>query len=443
MKRMNNMTGKTKFEKELKQKLEAYEPVEYNSDWQGIEKKLPSSGGTPWLNALLITGGIIIVAAIAILSLPEREQENNKPLITKETSKEKDNIPEENKKENTFARSDNQKDPAQNIPTDTSEQNITDESENLQTAKTVKQEANKPSDENTSKSDRNDDTKNDTDLNNTENLQKESETESQETQNTEKESEVEHVIEVSKTEGCLPLEVSFESNANPEEYKFTWHFGDGTTSSEINPVHTYTEPGEYQPVLHLNHKENDLTPKRVTCQPITCQGFNDAKINFDKDGNLFIFNTVENGDIFYHWEIDGETFNTASVEYEFRKDGQYRIDLQLKDNFGCELETSRTVDVEIEHNYFVPNAINLSSNGVNASFGPVGENLHMMEYRMLIFDKNGQLVFETDDINRPWTGRNIRTNEPAEAGVYLWKITTKDKYGNVKHKKGQVTLFRK
>ncbi|MFW5768232.1 MAG: hypothetical protein ACOCXO_07690, partial [Bacteroidota bacterium] len=104
MKRMNNMTGKTKFEKELKQKLEAYEPVEYNSDWQGIEKKLPSSGGTPWLNALLITGGIIIVAAIAILSLPEREQENNKPLITKETSKEKDNIPEENKKENTFAR---------------------------------------------------------------------------------------------------------------------------------------------------------------------------------------------------------------------------------------------------------------------------------------------------------------------------------------------------
>ncbi|RIQ29641.1 ThuA domain-containing protein [Jiangella rhizosphaerae] len=49
--------------------------------------------------------------------------------------------------------------------------------------------------------------------------------------------------------GATPLEVTFSSEGSNDpdgdELTFAWDFGDGTTSDEPNPTHTYTEPGEY------------------------------------------------------------------------------------------------------------------------------------------------------------------------------------------------------
>nr|MDA3819777.1 gliding motility-associated C-terminal domain-containing protein [Candidatus Delongbacteria bacterium] len=157
---------------------------------------------------------------------------------------------------------------------------------------------------------------------------------------------------------------------------------------------------------------------------------------------LYTFSTVESGDISCHWSVDERQFNTAVVDYEFKSNGTYPVKLTVSDEHGCMQEVTKKLDVEIEHNYYVPNAFNVSSNGVNASFGPVGEDIRSMEYRMLIFDKNGQLIFETDDLDNPWKGINQQTSQPAEQGIYMWKISTKDKYGNTQNKQGQVTLFR-
>jgi PKD repeat protein len=50
------------------------------------------------------------------------------------------------------------------------------------------------------------------------------------------------------------LEVAFE-NLSKNGKKFTWDFGDGKTSTEVEPVHVYTEPGLYTVRLTV---ENDL-----------------------------------------------------------------------------------------------------------------------------------------------------------------------------------------
>ena len=66
-----------------------------------------------------------------------------------------------------------------------------------------------------------------------------------------------------------------------------------------------------------------------------------------------------------------------------------------------------------------------------------------MSFKMLIFDRTGQVIFKTEDINNPWNGKNMKSGNIVPEGVYLWKITTEDEFGNVKHRKGQVTLLRK
>ena len=62
--------------------------------------------------------------------------------------------------------------------------------------------------------------------------------------------------EATPTFGDLPLEVAFssEGTADPDgdELLYEWSFGDGTTSSEANPTHTYDADGKYTAELTVN-----------------------------------------------------------------------------------------------------------------------------------------------------------------------------------------------
>jgi PKD repeat protein len=59
--------------------------------------------------------------------------------------------------------------------------------------------------------------------------------------------------------GKAPLVVKFTdiSTGNPETWN--WNFGDGTTSSQPNPVHTYTTPGAFDVNLTVTSGMNKDT----------------------------------------------------------------------------------------------------------------------------------------------------------------------------------------
>ena len=56
---------------------------------------------------------------------------------------------------------------------------------------------------------------------------------------------------IGMTPQCNELTVGFSTEGGASEY-YIWDFGDGTTSSEINPTHTYQEAGDYEVSLRLN-----------------------------------------------------------------------------------------------------------------------------------------------------------------------------------------------
>lgn len=63
----------------------------------------------------------------------------------------------------------------------------------------------------------------------------------------------------SKYQGCGELEVTFFDNSWPRPTEYLWDFGDGTTSSEQNPTHTYTTSDSYSVSLQVTNDFGENT----------------------------------------------------------------------------------------------------------------------------------------------------------------------------------------
>jgi PKD repeat protein len=61
------------------------------------------------------------------------------------------------------------------------------------------------------------------------------------------------------TSGTVPFAVTFNDTSMPVATAWEWDFGDGITSTEKNPVHTYTEPGTYTVTLTATNKAGSDT----------------------------------------------------------------------------------------------------------------------------------------------------------------------------------------
>ncbi|HOT95473.1 MAG TPA: PKD domain-containing protein, partial [Methanoregulaceae archaeon] len=56
-----------------------------------------------------------------------------------------------------------------------------------------------------------------------------------------------------QTVGPVPLTVQFTDTSTGDPTSFVWDFGDGATSIERNPVHTFGTPGTFNVKLTASH----------------------------------------------------------------------------------------------------------------------------------------------------------------------------------------------
>jgi len=61
------------------------------------------------------------------------------------------------------------------------------------------------------------------------------------------------------TTGLYPLTVSFTADMNTSSTQLTWDFGDGFYTHEFNPIHTYTQVGNYSISLIAHAETKDIT----------------------------------------------------------------------------------------------------------------------------------------------------------------------------------------
>ncbi|MFN0275604.1 MAG: PKD domain-containing protein [Chitinophagales bacterium] len=78
--------------------------------------------------------------------------------------------------------------------------------------------------------------------------------------------------------GCAPVTVEF-TNSSVDAVTYEWDFGDGTTSSESTPSHTFTEPGTYT-VYFTAIDESACDPEDQAILTVNVYGFPDANFTY-------------------------------------------------------------------------------------------------------------------------------------------------------------------
>lgn len=99
---------------------------------------------------------------------------------------------------------------------------------------------------------------------------------------------------------------------------------------------------------------------------------------------------------------------------------------------------SNTACIEQPAEVFVPNAFNPF--GVNQLFKPVIRFGQGAEYELLVFNRYGQLLFQTNDPDDGWDGRYEGQNQ--SQGAYVYRLRLQQANGRVVEKSGVVVLLR-
>jgi gliding motility-associated-like protein len=109
------------------------------------------------------------------------------------------------------------------------------------------------------------------------------------------------------------------------------------------------------------------------------------------------------------------------------------------DNKGCENSASIFIRVNQVECIYLPNTFTPDGNGRNETYKPLGTKLKsLVVFR--IFDRWGNLVFETTDVNQGWDG--IYDGKLLEPGVYVYYLEGTCITNNKEFIKGDVTLIR-
>ncbi len=254
-------------------------------------------------------------------------------------------------------------------------------------------------------------------------------------------------------EGCTPVSVTFE-NSSVYGIEYLWDFGDGNTSIQENPTYTYFVPGTYTvnlTVTGLNGVEIKTMVDVVKVYPNAVANFDFQPIKVSSQGDkTFFYNQSANADIF-NWNFgDGGSSDEQNPIYQYTSVGEFPITLIANNQYNCPdtLTHSTYMTVEAKGDISFPNAFVPSASGSNGGyfnsnvmdnsvFYPISIGIN--EYHLVIYNRWGEKVFETFDVNQGWDG--YYRGELSAQDVYVWKADVIMVSGESKVFAGDVTLI--
>ena len=227
------------------------------------------------------------------------------------------------------------------------------------------------------------------------------------------------------TVGCSPLTVQF-TNTSVLGDSFLYDFGDGSTAFDRNPSHTFIEPGTYTVTLtSIDSGTCNIISTYQRQIEVLANATADFAVSFNGcDNKLELENNSING-FTYRWDFgDGNESTEKTPKYKYDVPGEYSITLFVNEGTPCEDEITKPVSIspkatpEIKlYNVFTPN-----NDGLNDCFVFDGEFLECKDFKLKIYNRWGERMFETTSPTKCWNGRIQNTSTDVPEGTYFYLL---------------------
>lgn len=253
-------------------------------------------------------------------------------------------------------------------------------------------------------------------------------------------------------EDCVPMRVFFRNDSEGAT-DYLWEFGDGTTSTDQEPIHDYTRPGIYHVKLTatgdggINYAYGvfiayerpvakfKMFPSKVMLPNALVKAQNET-VGVNK----------------FWWDFgDGAVSTEEAPVHEYQAPGEYRVSLKVENSAGCTDTTSRSPGVIVlpVGKIRFPDVFQPNENGSNGGsydehdvknqvFHPYTDGISV--YTLQIYSRWGELIFESHDVAKGWDG--YRSGKLCDAGVYTYRAFGQFFNGEVFDVRGNVTLLR-
>ncbi|MCF8415721.1 MAG: gliding motility-associated C-terminal domain-containing protein [Crocinitomicaceae bacterium] len=233
----------------------------------------------------------------------------------------------------------------------------------------------------------------------------------------------------------------------------TWVFSDGQVVNECGPISISFASVEtcYDVQLTVITPEGCVNEASMTdfiCivpNPIASFSPNQYEVSLTNPGVNFTNSSINATD--YFWNFGDESPLSADEnpyhEFPIVENGTlYNVWLYAISQYGCIDSTLRIITVKEDLIIYVPNTFTPDGDEYNNEFFPViSSGFSKDGYSLFIFNRWGQLIFESHDQAVGWDG--TYNGERSQDGTYTWKIILKNIDNDSKEEYvGHVNLLR-
>jgi parallel beta-helix repeat protein len=143
------------------------------------------------------------------------------------------------------------------------------------------------------------------------------------------------------TSGTVPLSVGFTGKSTGTPTGWNWSFGDGTSSTQQNPVHTYSEAGNYTVTLTASNaagsntvtKADYVSAGQVTPAPVA--SFNSNITSGNAPLGVLFTDTSTGLPTAWNWNFgDGVNSTEKNPAHTYSTQGNYTVELTVSNSAG-------------------------------------------------------------------------------------------------------------
>ena len=243
-------------------------------------------------------------------------------------------------------------------------------------------------------------------------------------------------FEADTTVACGSGAFAFTNLIDPSLITTTlWDFGDDQYAAELNTTHIYPNTGFYDVGLTVTSlaggcEYEGVKEAYISIYPLPDVGFLANPQPTRVPHTTITFDGVQSENV-VSWLWTFNTFNPLGFAIEedpvftfpYDVGGFYPVTLEVEDVFGCTNAVTREIEIRDIFNLYIPSSFTPNNDGTNDAFFVYGSDINPDKFELQIYNRWGEIVFETTDITQPWLGQvGDDGNHYSANGTYMYRV---------------------